>query len=333
MHAGADWVERSPQRWFDAARARRRHAELEAAALRSALAARPTLPANCFLTVNISPDLIGHERVRAVWAEQGDLAGLVIEFTEQVRIESFAAVGQHLDELRRAGALIAMDDAGSGYAGLQHLLALRPSIIKLDRGLVCDVDRDEAKLALVEMVGRFAGRIDAWLLAEGIERDGELDVLAGLGVPLAQGYLLGRPGPPWVRVDSEAALRAAARQRGADRGTVRHLIETSAVATSTGEAEALLRRDEASAVVLVDAHGRPVTVYHPGTARQHDAEHGLRVNVDTPIDAALLRATTRPPTTRYEPLICTDNAGRLLGVLRIERLIHALASGAENAVR
>ena len=58
---------------------------------------------------------------------------MVVELTEHARIDSYASLVPTLDRLREAGALIAIDDAGAGYAGLQHLIEVRPNIIKLDR--------------------------------------------------------------------------------------------------------------------------------------------------------------------------------------------------------
>jgi EAL domain-containing protein (putative c-di-GMP-specific phosphodiesterase class I) len=157
---------------------------------------RSSLPLNCFLAINVTPDELARPVVRRVLDQQDDLAGVVIELTEQTRIDSYLALEPYLNRYKAAGALIAVDDAGSGYAGLQHLISPRPAIIKLDRHFVDGIDGDEAKRALVEMLGTFADRTDCWLLAEGIERPEELEVIAGLGVPLAQGYLLGRPAPP-----------------------------------------------------------------------------------------------------------------------------------------
>ena len=313
--------ERNPEAWFAAARALGRHGELEAAALRTAFRARDALPPNCFLTVNVSPDLLTDPVVRAVWRDQGDLSGVVVELTEQAPITSYTALEGDLAALRAAGALIAVDDAGAGYAGLRHLLVLRPSIIKLDRELVRDVDLDEAKAALVEMVGTFASRIDAWLLAEGIERDGELDVLASLGVPLVQGYLLARPGPPWPGVDTDVALRLAARY-GVDRtDTVRELIDLVPTAGSAQDAVAWFSADHVRTVVLVDEHSRPLALYSADLLHLGAPERGMRVNVDTPVKEALERALTREVSERYQPLLCTDAAGRLLGVVRLERMI------------
>jgi EAL domain-containing protein (putative c-di-GMP-specific phosphodiesterase class I) len=115
--------------------------------------------------------------------------------------------------VRQAGGRVAVDDAGAGYASLRHILELRPDFVKLDRSLVAAVDRDPAIIAVVQMLGDFTSRLDSWLIAEGIERLEEMDVLASLGVPLGQGYLLGRPEGPWA--DVPAAIGDQIRERAA----------------------------------------------------------------------------------------------------------------------
>ncbi len=322
----AGFDERRPDRWFAAARALNRHAELEATALRAALSARAELPANCFLTVNVSPDLLPAEPIRDVWRGEGDLTGLVIELTEHAPIESYESLEDDLFRLRKAGALIAVDDAGAGYAGMSHLLALRPSIIKLDRELIQDIDIDEARHTLVEMVGTFAGRVDAWLLAEGVERDGELDALAALGVPLAQGYHLARPGPAWPELNPEAVARLAARTSVRSAHTVRELLEAVPTAPDTAGAMAILAVGTASAVVVIDHLRRPFAVYAASHRQPDSGVRGMCVNADTPLREVLLRAVTRDARQRYEPIIVTDSAGRYVGIVRMERMIHAIVA-------
>ncbi|OMH37198.1 diguanylate phosphodiesterase [Tersicoccus sp. Bi-70] len=325
--------ERNPERWFAVARDHGCVAELEAAALRCALRHRRSLPPNCFLTINVSPDLLGSEPIRAVWRELGDMSGVVVELTEQAPIDSYAELDTDLDQLRAAGALIAIDDAGSGYAGLAHLVRLRPALIKIDRGLIQDVDIDETKRALVEMVGTFASRIDAWVLAEGIERAEELATLVDLGVPLAQGYHLARPGPPWMPVDQSVALRLASTahphlspEREFDDGerTVRAALEVVPTVTDLTDAPALFAEGpHLQAVVQLDDVDRPIAVVE-STADLLATAPGMRVNVNTPLPEALERAVTRPGAQRFEPLLVTDAAGRYLGVARLERLITAV---------
>jgi len=324
--------EKSPEVWFSTARAEGRSADLEAAALRLALGSRNRLPANCFLTVNVSPDLLAGDAIRHIWREQGDLSGLVIELTEQVPIDSYRHLEPDLDQLRAAGALIAVDDAGAGYAGLRHLLSLRPSIIKIDRDLIRDVDRDEAKRALIDMLGTFANRVDAWILAEGIETAEELDTVAALGVPLVQGYYLAKPSDPWAPIPLETAHRLAARDRTDQGHAVRHLVEPAFTASTVEAAADAFGVDaRLQLVVLLSDDRRPIRVLTPYSAARGETSPGLRLNLDTPIAAALARAVTRAQEHRFEPMAVTDNAGRFAGIVRMERLITALAGNESSA--
>ncbi|NMO53269.1 EAL domain-containing protein [Actinoplanes sp. TBRC 11911] len=315
----------NPELWFGAAGRHGRGADLQATALRKALAERGGLPRNCFLTVNVGPEVLDHPAIRKVWADEGDLRGLVVELTEHFAVDDYTALEPDLNRLRAAGALIAVDDAGSGYAGLTHLLTLRPSMIKLDRALVQDVDQDEAKRALVEMVGTFAGRIDAWLLAEGIERAGELEALAALQVPLAQGYHLSRPAGPWAPITDEAGHLLTMQSVNRDRSGLRPLLERSATVTDVGDAYAAFADPTVDLVVLCDDYQRPIAAIDDRTSPIPLVIPDMKVNVGTrPADAAA-RAVTRPDWTR--PLLCTDDNGRYVGVVRMPRLIQAISSG------
>lgn len=280
---------RNPETWFAAAHEAGVGADLQAMALRLGLQSRERLPQNTFLTVNIGPEVLTDPAVRAVFAEAGRLDGLVVELTEHFAIDDLDGILAELERLRRRGALIAVDDAGSGYAGLSRMLLLRPSMIKLDRELVTGLDHSEAKRALVEMVGTFAGRMDAWLLAEGIEREEELRALSSLGVPLAQGFYLGRPAAPqpfWPGITEPAERTLLERPDTPHAPTLRRLLEPAPMPAD-----------------------------------------GMRVNVDTSWQDAALRAITRPEQDWSRPLTCTDAAGRYVGVVQIPRLIHALAGG------
>lgn len=321
------FAEKNPEVWFAAARSHGKAAALETAALRTALRHRATLPANCFLTLNISPELLSTESVRSVWRQEGSLGGLVIELTEQTPIDSYLELEPDLNQLRAAGALIAVDDAGAGYAGLRHLLALRPSLIKIDRDLIQDVDRDEAKRALVSMLGTFASRVDAWILAEGVERVEELDALVSLGVPLVQGYCLARPGPPWAQLDVDLAHRLASQRPVVHKTVVRDVLEPASTAHSVAAAaEAFAANPALQSMVLIGDHLRPISVLDADMASLGMVSPGMRVNLDTPISEALERSMTRVRASRFEPLLVTDNAGRFAGIARMERMITALTA-------
>jgi EAL domain-containing protein (putative c-di-GMP-specific phosphodiesterase class I) len=72
---------------------------------------------------------------------------------------------------------------------------LQPDIIKLDISLVRGIHRNNGQRALASALVAFARDVDARVIAEGVEEQGELDALRDIGVPWAQGYYLGKPAP------------------------------------------------------------------------------------------------------------------------------------------
>jgi len=327
-----------PDRWFAAADELGLGARLEARVVRAALAARETLPAGCFLTVNVSPHLLPDPELADVLLAEPDLTGVVLELTEHVQVGDSRRLTDLIDRLRAAGAAIALHDAGSGYSGLQQLALLRPQFVKLDRALVDHADRDEAKLALAELLGSYSGRLDAWLLVEGVERMEELAAFVRLGVPLAQGYLLARPGPGWPQIDPALGAQLRAMTASAQEvDSVAALVERVPVvpADPGGElaaARALLTADPGlDLVVVVDPRGCPSALVRPG---RRDGDGGadlqvlpvsLRVRPTAQVVDVAVRAMTRVPARRFDPVVCVDDGGAMQGVVRPERMTLRLA--------
>jgi EAL domain-containing protein (putative c-di-GMP-specific phosphodiesterase class I)/DNA-binding response OmpR family regulator len=165
--------------------------ELEQACLTAAMAAAPRLPGNGWLSLNVSPALL-LERARLRGCLDGQARSAVLEVTEHVAIENYSAIRDAVSSIS-ANVRIAVDDAGAGFASFRHILELRPDYVKLDIGLVRDIDTDDVRQALVAGIVYFAKKSGCRLIAEGIETEGERDQLRSLGVDLGQGYLLGRP--------------------------------------------------------------------------------------------------------------------------------------------
>ncbi|WP_245177556.1 EAL domain-containing protein [Geodermatophilus sp. DF01_2] len=317
--------EATPDRWFAAADAVGRGAALEAIVVRQALVVLPTLPADCFLTVNVSPHLLTEPELADLLLAVDDLAPLVLELTEHQAVSNLRPLVDLRDRLRARGALLALDDAGSGYSGLQQITQFRPQLIKLDRALVADADGDEVKLALVEMLGEFGGRIDAWLLAEGIETWGELQAFLRLQVPLGQGWLLGRPGPPWVQLDP--AVRDRLRRQAAQARLTEHVA---------GLAEPVLVVQDGAVPagamgVEVDEYGHPRCLLIPHRRGADPPGHRrapvtLRVPASAGVSEVAQRVAARPEETRFDPVVCVDARGAALGIVRVERLLLQLAA-------
>lgn len=317
----------TPDKWFMAAYEIGRGNELEALVIEEALAFRDRLPTNCFLSLNVAPEALLDAHVGQLLRSR-PLSRLVLELTEHAQVADYDLLAHVVAEARALGAFVAVDDAGAGYASLQHILALRPDFVKLDRSLIAGLQHDEAKAALVDMFGGFTSRIDAWLLAEGIEEHSELRRLAKLGVPLGQGYLLGRPGPGMQPLDSELAktmVRRSAPPPGAI--TMLSLAEPHGAASVSDSNDLLaarfLRHPELAHVPLLDANGRPAAL-----CVRHGAELSRRsimcVHENVLVPEALERAMTRPLNVRFDPLACENELGVYQGLVRIERMIESL---------
>jgi CBS domain-containing protein len=266
--------------------------------------------------------------VVSLFASLGRLDGLVVEITEHREISDVEGFDRALDRFRTAGARIAVDDAGAGHAGLAQILWMRPGILKLDRSLVEDIDHDEAKSAMVEMLGLFASRVDAWLLAEGVETVGEARRIEQLGVPLAQGYLYARPAPAWAEISPDAV--AAMRQNEVRRsdGGLRQLL--SPVPTISGDqvaAAAAMVAESSDRIVVVVDDGRPVGVLTPDSALARTLVEGLRANVNTTPAELAHRLGTRTALDTSTPVLVTDDRGRYVGVVTVARLLIHLAGG------
>jgi EAL domain-containing protein (putative c-di-GMP-specific phosphodiesterase class I)/DNA-binding NarL/FixJ family response regulator len=166
---------------------------LQRTTLAAAIKAAASLPPDVALSVNLSADVLqGEPSLPRIVATSR--RPLIIEITEHERIDDYAAVQAALLALG-PNVRLAVDDAGSGYASLRHILALQPAFVKLDIEWVRGIDRDPVRRALVSGLAFFARETGCELIAEGIETDDEAQAVRDLGIKLGQGYLLGRPAP------------------------------------------------------------------------------------------------------------------------------------------
>jgi EAL domain-containing protein (putative c-di-GMP-specific phosphodiesterase class I)/DNA-binding NarL/FixJ family response regulator len=208
---------RAPDIWFREARDRGLSVQLEMAAVRKALAHLPALPPSVSLSLNFSPEAIESEEFPVVLARQ-PLDRLIVEVTEQSAPGDHASLEEALRPWRWAGLLVAIDDAGAGFSTLNRMVELRPEFIKLDITLTRDIETDIARQSLVEMLQVHSAQVGASLVAEGIEKDGQIARLLELGVGLGQGHRLGRPGP-LPTLNSTGAVRWEGRHAFAARTT------------------------------------------------------------------------------------------------------------------
>ena len=192
----------APEAWFRMAAEFGVAPELLATTLRRQLALAEHVPRNCLLAAKVSCLGLDAESVQAV-LDQAPLDRVVFVMDGLERFGDgddpghLVDLGELIGDLRGRGARIALTI--DGRTDLAAVLALAPDIVRVDRRVIDGIERDEATFAAAEDLHAQLEPDGVQLLAHGIETAGELGTLVGLGVPLGQGYLLGRPAPGWAR--------------------------------------------------------------------------------------------------------------------------------------
>lgn len=185
---------KATEAWFDEAWAVGLGVELEMVALRRALGALGGLPDGAYLAINVSPETLLSKDVDVLLGEV-DCSKVVLEITEHAHIFDYAPVRERLDELRGRGLRFAVDDVGTGHAGINHLIEFRPEILKIDLSVVRGVRRDPMRRAIAATFATFAAHVGADIVAEGIESREDHEALEILGLTAGQGFHIAKPAP------------------------------------------------------------------------------------------------------------------------------------------
>ncbi|MFK7927151.1 MAG: putative bifunctional diguanylate cyclase/phosphodiesterase [Myxococcota bacterium] len=157
------------------------------------------------MNINLSPLQFGElglvDRIDEILNRFPRARGFVnIEITETALLAHPERQALMLERLRALGCQIHIDDFGTGYSSLSNLAHLPVDALKVDREFVMRAEEDPRSLAIVRMVARMAQEMGLSLTAEGIETEGQVQLLSALGPCRGQGYLFARP------LSEEAAL-------------------------------------------------------------------------------------------------------------------------------
>lgn len=186
-------VAEPPDVWFADAHDAGLGVALEMASARRALEALEILPSDTYLSINLCAEAITAENL-AELLDGVDPQRIVIELTE-IQPDRGVHLPDARQQMRSMGVRLAVDDLGSGFAGLSRLLDMKPEIVKFDRFLTIGVSEDPRRSALASAALRFCAQTGADLIAEGVETPEDDAALTSLGVPFGQGYLLGVAAP------------------------------------------------------------------------------------------------------------------------------------------
>lgn len=163
--------------------------ELDQACMRHAARFAKQLPGT--LMVNILPrNLYYIDRLKLHF---DGVSRIMFEVSESEAINNLELMMKSRDHLETHAMGIAADDFGKGYSSLERIIKIKPDVIKFDRGMIQDIDKDPVKQAYVLGLVTAAKILNTTILAEGVENWAEAQVLKEMGIELIQGFLFHRP--------------------------------------------------------------------------------------------------------------------------------------------
>jgi EAL domain-containing protein (putative c-di-GMP-specific phosphodiesterase class I) len=184
-----------PDQWFRAAAELDLGGFLEATIFRTAMDAVPQLPEGTFLSVNLSPAAARTEELALAFAAYDSYESVMIELTDPVSVPDCDALIGALAPIRERGARVAVDETGRDATPLLALATMEPDFVKIDRSLIVGIDSMSARKTVVTAATAVAEKVGARVIAQGIENEGELEAVIGLGVDMGQGFAFGHALP------------------------------------------------------------------------------------------------------------------------------------------
>lgn len=308
---------------FESARRIGRTDEIEAAAITAALQVRNQLPRDCLLFIKVGLASLIDERVDRVLRDQGDLCGVVLELDDPGH-RHLEAARASIERFRDRGSLIAVVDPFLDPTRLDTMMAVGSGFFKLDRQLIAGVSANNTKLAVVDSVRHLADRLGVGLIAQGIEDLSDLRSLERLGIAFGQGYFLARPSTERrfaVSLNGRNTVNEQASTAGAMLG---RLVEAVCELTEHELDQPLTMSSGIEFEVLVSEVREPLALMRR-VGRRIESLSLTLVDDRASVQHAARVAMRRPQSTRFEPLVCVDQFGACTGVVRVERLLAALA--------
>ncbi|MBM7647335.1 EAL domain-containing protein (putative c-di-GMP-specific phosphodiesterase class I) [Bacillus ectoiniformans] len=202
LRSGSKDENYSPMEIFRTANETGLHSLLDQRAREAAIKTRKEkVPADLKSFINFLPSTIYNPEFclkhtfKIVDAYGVDPANLVFEVVETENIVDVPHLKNVLDTYKREGMKVALDDVGSGFATVEMLKKLQPDYVKVDRSYISFCDQDEQKQQFLHEVLSISNGLGITMLAEGMERQEEMQYCQSIGIPLAQGYYIGKPSP------------------------------------------------------------------------------------------------------------------------------------------
>jgi EAL domain-containing protein (putative c-di-GMP-specific phosphodiesterase class I) len=190
---------RSADNLFDAAIRHHLLVELDRLCRKQALACSHRLPEKAKIFINalpatmMDPEFQGQHLIKALEQAKITPDRIVIEITEKLAIDNLGLFQEDMHYYTSLGMSLAVDDVGAGYSGLETISKLKPNYLKVDMALVQGVHTSMVNLEILKGILLLGRAMGAQVIAEGIEKVEELEILREIGIELGQGFLFGKP--------------------------------------------------------------------------------------------------------------------------------------------
>jgi len=188
-----------PAFMFEYARLCGRTTELDLACLRRTLRAARRLPGEGKIFINIHPRLVAEgDRfarilVEAAGANDVPLDRVVLEITEQEKLEPTETTLPAIEELRAFGVQFALDDVGVSYSHLDLISRIRPAYLKISHEFGTDFEKDPARRKIIRNIQSLARDFECDVILEGVETEATSRAAADIGARYAQGFFYAVP--------------------------------------------------------------------------------------------------------------------------------------------
>jgi diguanylate cyclase (GGDEF)-like protein len=332
--------------------------ELEYACRRMAIGRFAAFASDALLFLNVDPHVMQDpeftdEMTRVQLSEHGiPAAGVVFELTEQAAIANHREFTAILEHYKAKGFRLAVDDAGSGYSGLNLICHVKPHFLKMDMNLVRNIHRDAFKQQLLKFTVDFAKATGISLIAEGIEQEAELLTILDLGVEYGQGFLFAHPQPELIGPHEEWVQRLCAGQHRRLENKLRHIVSAKVgdschamqpydPSTQCHQIETLFAQDESVMAVPIARDNRPVglvmreklygrlgrqygySLFHNRPITTIMDPTPLIVDFNDSLEAVAQAAMQRPASTLYDHIIVTVQ-GAYFGLISVRDLLERI---------
>jgi diguanylate cyclase (GGDEF)-like protein len=281
---------------------------------------------------------------------------IVLEITERHAITNYSTFRKIMEEYRKKGYLIAVDDAGAGYSSLESIAEIYPDFIKMDMSLIRNIDVDTIKQALLETFVQFAEKVRCKIIAEGIETEGELQTLIELGVSYGQGYYLGKPARGMTHISGQAMnfirliqekrkeLEPEPRYFAPDVASILSRTVCVEKHTKMREVHQIFERNQRINSVVILEQQKPiglvmrfqlyqilggqygVALYYERPVSQIMNHNPLIARTDDKIDEVAKWAMARDAYHLYDVVIIANEAGEYAGIVTVQSLLDKMAS-------